>query len=219
MKKKLLLVILFFVNISAFQGRAQSLIIQGGFSLSEIKEKYEGGITLDSDMKPGFHGGILAELPASKWLSFVPGLIYSNKGAKVNQNFFGAEIKGSINLHYLEVPLIAKVSGNLENKGKVFFMLGPYLGMGLAGKVKGEGENDQGNIEKYSEKVSWGNTEEDYVKRLDFGATAGAGVEIKNCLISIQYDYGIANIAANTDGATVNNRVLRLSLGYRLGKH
>ncbi len=218
MKSKLVLITLLFAGLVGRDSFAQSFIVNAGFSLAEVKEKADGALALDYDMKPGFHAGISAELPVNAWLSFVPGLLYSNKGAKIDQTFFGAKIKGNFNLHYLDIPLTVKASGRLGDDAKVFGVLGPYVGLGLAGKVKGQTDDGQGGVESSSEKVSWGTSEDDQLKRLEMGATIGAGVEYKSYLISINYDYGISNIApSNPDNGSARNRVLCLTLGYRFG--
>jgi hypothetical protein len=55
-------------------------------------------------------------------------------------------------------------------------------------------------------------------RRFDSGLTFGGGVEIKSFLIGISYDLGLYNISPYSyNGFKMNNRVLKLSIGYRLG--
>jgi len=65
---------------------------------------------------------------------------------------------------------------------------------------------------------TWGSGEYDFLKRLDFGLTGGAGIEINFIQIDLSYGLGLANISSYTnDGDKINNRVLGIFLGYKFG--
>lgn len=94
----------------------------------------------------------------------------------------------------------------------------PYVGMGLFGMYKTEDTFD-GETETDSETIDWGSVKgESDFKRLDYGLTMGAGVEINVIQIGLTYNLGLANISPYSDkGYKRNNRVLALSLGYKFG--
>ena len=98
----------------------------------------------------------------------------------------------------------------------MFGAVGPYVGFGLSGKVKTTHEF-QGREETEEEDLNFGSdVDEDALKRLDMGLTFGSGVEIKSISFRISYDLGLSNLVVNQDdGATVKNRVLKFSVGYR----
>ena len=125
--------------------------------------------------------------------------------------------ESKVNLLYLDIPLSAKASFDLGGT-KIYGVFGPYLGFGLSGKSKYE-EAFDGETESDEEDIKWGSDEDESdLKRLDFGLTMGAGVEINSIQIGLSYALGLANISPYTDGGSkINNRVLGLSVGYKFG--
>ena len=90
--------------------------------------------------------------------------------------------------------------------------------MGLTGQSKTVTTID-GKTEKEKEDVEWGSEKgKSDLKRLDFGLTIGAGVEIDLFQIGLGYNLGLANISPYNDGGMkINNRVIGLSVGYKFG--
>ena len=84
----------------------------------------------------------------------------------------------------------------------------------LKSKITGAGlDTDE------TETIEWGSdAEEDDLKRLDFGVSIGAGVELNALQIGLFYNLGLANISSYTDdGATIQNRGLGLSVAWFFG--
>jgi len=215
---KLLLVVM--VSLLSFESNAQIFRIIGGLNLSNMLAKDdEDTYSNDFKMKPGFHIGTTAEFQLSSVLSLGTGLLLDTKGFKTKEEGQDWVNKDKLNLYYLDIPIVLKVSHDFESGLKMFGVIGPYIGVGLSGKVKGEYEH-QGQKETYEEDIVWGSDEnEDDIKRFDSGLTFGGGVEIKAILIGVSYDLGLYNISPYTDyGNTAKNKVLKISVGYRFGK-
>ncbi|MBT8220056.1 MAG: PorT family protein [Bacteroidia bacterium] len=125
--------------------------------------------------------------------------------------------KAKWNLIYLDIPLTVRASFDIRG-AKIYSVFGPYVGMGLSGKIKTE-SSYMGETEKDQEDINWGNNEDDGdLKRLDFGLTIGTGVEINAIQIGISYSLGLANISNFADdGTKISNRVLAISAGYNFG--
>ena len=69
-----------------------------------------------------------------------------------------------------------------------------------------------------TEDVEIGSADTDNIKPFDFGLQAGAGIEFNSFQVGVSYGLGLANISSYTDnGSKISNRVLGISLGYRLG--
>ena len=218
MKNKVAALVIVFSIVFAFSAKAQTFTAKAGFNLADLKEK-GGFFSPDYDMKPGFHVGLAAEFPINKFLSIEPALIYNSKGARLEETISGINVSADLNLQYLDIPVNLKVHQQMEGGLKIFATAGPYLGIGLAGKAKAKASG-QGSSGSDEQKVSWGTSSEDDYKRPEFGATFGAGVEIKMVQVGISYDLGLSNIAANRDnGYSVKNRVLKFSVGYRFGRN
>jgi len=203
---------------------AQNFRVKAGLNLSNMLMKdYNETYSDDFKMNPGFHIGSTAEFPLTEMISFETGLFLSTKGFKKSEEEIimseTIEIEEELNLLYLDIPLTAKVSFDLDG-AKIYGVLGPYLGMGLSGKSKYEYTFD-GETETEEEDIEWGTNEEvekDDLKRLDFGLTMGAGVEINSIQIGLTYGLGLANISTYPyDDFKIKNRVLGLSVGYRFG--
>ena len=194
---------------------AQNFGIKAGLNLSKMIAKDDDGIARDDyyKMKPGFHIGATAEFPFSDMLSFETGLLLSTKGYRVSEE----TLETKLNLLYLDIPLSAKASFDL-GEAKIYGVFGPYLGFGLSGKSNYE-ETIGGVLYSEEGDVEWGSDEnESDLKRLDFGLTMGAGVEINSIQIGLTYGLGLADILSyNYGGAELNNRVLGISVGYKFG--
>lgn len=195
--------------------------IRGGVNLSNMLIKENNDATNeDFKMKPGFHFGLTAEFPVKEMASFETGLLFSTKGTKVEENVYGIENEAKMNLNYLEIPLTAKVYFSKGNK-RVFGLFGPYFGYGLSGKTTFKhtsgGVIDTEN-DTETEDIKWGSDEGDDLKRLDFGLTAGVGIDANPFQAGLTYSYGLANIYSDTDGGMkVNNKVVGLYIGMKFG--
>lgn len=208
---------IFSISIICFQANAQTLGIKGGFNLANMHEKDDDETYSDDyTMNPGFHAGLFAEFPINEFLSFEPGLLLTTKGMKYEDDILGINVKAKVNLYYLDIPLALKASHDIGGNAKIFGAVGPYVGIGLSGKVKATAEF-MGEEETEVEDIEWGSDEdEDDLRRLDYGLTFGAGVEVNPVLFGISYDLGLANISSYQDfGTSTKNRVLKFSVGYK----
>lgn len=163
-----------------------------GFNLASLKT--ENNSDYDK-LKPGFHVGGAVAFPLSEFLAIEPGLRFSMKGESYEYSGYNT----SNNLNYLEIPLngVYKVDlgGNV-----VLLNAGPYLGISLGSKRK---TSNDGNSTKV--KID--------TETLDYGLNAGASFLMEPYTFGLQYGLGLADVF----NVTSNNRVISLSLGYRLG--
>lgn len=220
MKKIFTYSVALFAITSSLTASAQSFGVKCGMNLSNIVEKdddetYSG----DYKLKPGIHIGGTAEFEINDMFTFEPGALISTKGYREKEEHEDGEYKyiGSLNLVYLEIPMNAKATLDLGGT-KVFVFAGPYLALGLTGKAKSE-VNFYGETEKDSESVEWG-SEDDKAKRLDFGLNIGAGAQLTDEIsVSLGYGLGLGNVSNDTEnGYKIQNRVVSLSVGYKLTK-
>jgi len=220
MKNLMKLLFVFVLLSMTTQIYGQSITVKGGLNLSNMTAK-DNDDTYNDDfkMKPGFHIGATAEFPVSETAAFETGLLLSTKGYKEKyKETYGGETyesKSSVNLLYLDIPILAKAYFNIAD-AKIFGALGPYIGYGLSGKSKYE-YSGMGETGSEEEDIKWGSGQNDHLKRLDFGLSAGAGIEMKSIVIGLSYNLGLANISSDTsNGMKGSNRVLELSVGYKL---
>jgi len=201
------------INIESF---SQTLGIKAGLNLSNIHFDYESGGQVYNDkfkIKPGFNIGAIVEIPLNKTFSLENNLLLLTKGYRNSYKTQYIDTEGTVNYLCLDFILNSKVSvmfGNL----KIYGTLGPYIGFGILGKMKGEAiENNQATA--WSNKISWGSNPDDDLRRLDFGLDMGGGVEISHIQIGISYCFGLANLSVIGGNNNIGNRVLGISLGYK----
>lgn len=196
---------------------AQNIWLKGGANLANMVIK-EGDETLSDELKYnlGLHFGPVLEFPLSDNFSIEAGLLGTLKGTKMEEEEMGFDYSMKLYLLYVDVPVMAKV-GFSAGGAKIYAAVGPYVGAGVLGKSKYE-VSYGGETESETEDIEWGSDEESDFKRLDYGVSAGAGVEFGPLQVGATYGYGLANISPSGEGdEVVNNRVLSVSLGYRFG--
>jgi len=216
-----ILIIVFIISLASVSF-AQTIGAKAGLNLSTMLMKDDNTTYSDNfKMNPGFHVGANIEFPITEIFSFETGLLFSTKGYKDEYKVEEHEIidyKNKLNLYYLDIPATAKASFNVGEEAKLYGLLGPYLGIGLSGKMKIE-STVRGNKTTTEEDIKWGtDSQSDDFKRVDFGLIGGVGVEFYSVFIEASYGYGLINICSYTDnGYKTNNRVLGISAGYKFG--
>ncbi len=200
--------------------------IQAGYSMVTLAPNYEQGGEPKFKMKPGFHAGLLADLPLSGGdLTFQIGAIFSSKGASSDEDDLqGGDFVNTV-LNYIDVPMNFKVT----IAEVVDLYIGGYLSFNVGGRVTSNinGVETEVTVVPKERKVDFteigaGTTPVRYV---DYGANFGLGYSFSPSIgISAMYSLGIANInntittgrsiIIDADPFKVSNRVLSISLMY-----
>lgn len=212
------------VLMMATETFAQSFYARAGFNMANMLMKdNDDTYSDDYKSKAGFQLGATVEFPFSDMFSLETGLGVSTKGFRFEEkeDFFGQtiEIKASNNLVYLDIPIVAKMYFDAGRSARIYGALGPYIGLGIAGKMKAE-VTAGGSTDEESEKIKWGSDEEkDDFKPLDLGLLIGAGVEFDAIQVGLSYGLGLANISPYTEnGAKAANRVFAITFAYRFAE-
>ena len=193
--------------------------VRAGVNFQNITGKDDDGNKLDYALKPGFHVGVNAEIPLTNQIFVQPGLLFSTKGAKSNDNGSSS----SINLSYIELPVNFVYKNNLGS-GKLLVGIGPYVGYGIGGKLKySGGGNDVSQDIKFKSSVSSGDYLANggaYVKRFDFGLNALVGYEItENLSAQLNLQLGLTSIVPTIEGfssdAKAKNYYFGIFFDYR----
>ena len=160
----------------------------------------------DVKSKIGLQLGIAAEIGVNDMFAIQPELLFIQKGAKSKANS-----DASLNLSYLEIPVLAKVKFG-SDAAKFYAIAGPSIGIAIGGTDKDASG---------SEDLKFGSDTGQF-KRTDFGLQFGAGVNIKNFIIDVRYGLGLSNIINVPSGASgsLKNRAIGITVGYAfpLGK-
>jgi hypothetical protein len=221
MKTKLLFIISILILSATFttaqETKRISLGILGGVNFQNLNGKDFNGDKLENDLIVGYHFGANVMILIAPEFYFQPGLLFSTKGAKHEDN----AVTTTVNLSYIEMPLNLVYRGQLGN-GYIFLGLGPYLGYAIMGNVKTEnGVDDKRDIEFQNVVELTDPLTVPYYKALDVGANIFFGYELpagifaqmnaQLGLVKINPEYEILD----DDKSSIKNTGFGLSLGYR----
>jgi len=230
MSKKFFSLVLVAVLTACYAHAQMSFGVRAGFNLTNFAEKDWDGKKPEKDdkskFKPGFQIGVVAELPIGDVLSFQPGLIFAQQGAKYEYdgwddfgNPTNKKVETSMTTNYLQIPLNFQYKLDLGGMN-LFLQAGPYIGYGLSGKFKVDGK-DVTKDALGDEKFFGGDKDKNFAKPLDFGLGLGAGLQFDAIQVGIGYNIGLSNIEHGPDdsdykGSTKNNG-LAITLTYFFG--
>ena len=203
--KKVYIVLLAAVLTASYAQAQFTFGLRTGFNLTTMTE--EG---IDTKMKPGFQIGVVGDYALSDNFSIQPGVLFATQGFRWNLSLMGADLKTSINLNYLQIPVNAQYKLDLGGMN-LLLQAGPYLGYAVSGKVIAKA----GGL-KEEEKINFGSNKEE-MKAFDFGLGLGAGLQFGNIQAGLGYNIGLANLSNVEDSSTKNNG-LALTVTYLFGK-
>lgn len=211
---------------------AQSNVrIQAGINLANISVTDNGRVD-DGNMLTSFNAGIIGDVHLGSILYFQPGVLFTGKGSKVQRGTAGSNgyFRQTFNPYYVEIPANLLLKAPLGAGSSFFVGAGPYLGIGVGGKTKTEGQTILGVQYSSERKIKYSNddpttlsTEEGtgfgIVKRFDYGLNGTAGIEGKSIVLSVNYGLGLAKLQSGSNNSADNNnknRVMSISLGFKL---
>jgi hypothetical protein len=152
----------------------------------------------DFDSQSGFHAGVKGELLFHKvdGLYMNLGLIIRSSGLKSSGYYFSDD-EYSANWKYrfydLNIPIHIGYKFNVANKIRLFVNAGPYVSIGLFGKVKENAILADGSSNEYT--VSDNIYNDELAKRIEYGVGFRIGTEVNNHIqASIGYDFGMKNV-------------------------
>lgn len=184
-------------------------VISGGLKIGiasadlhgeEIKELEEGlGEELQS--KWGLCAGGFIRLSIGNILAIQPEFLYTVKGAKFEETILDETMKYSINLSYLEIPVLLKLMIPTPGGIKPSLFAGPAVAIKLSAKEKLEfaGDTEEEDIEE--------------IKDTDTGLILGAGLDFRNLTVDVRYILGLTTISTEED-VDVKNRIISLTVGF-----
>jgi outer membrane protein with beta-barrel domain len=222
--KKLSLVMAGALGLLSLQGLAQSQDVQAGgttfgiragVNLQNINGRDAGDDKLENKLAPRFHVGVNAEIPVAPDFYVQPGLMFSTKGAKIEEGFGGSP---KLNLSYIELPINFLYKPTLGS-GKLLVGFGPYFAYGIGGKLKTDGDDTD---VKFKGTVKAGDDPDVvYFKPFDAGANILFGYEFANRFSAqLNVQLGLVNINSDYDAipdtdARSANTGFGVSVGYR----
>jgi len=197
-----------FVTVAAVNAQTQ-FGIKGGYNNSKFATDNDGTTT---EGVSGFNAGLVADIGITEMFSIRTGLDVQSKGARLmNNNLTG---KVTANPLYLELPVTFNVNFPLGVASSMYAGAGPYLGVGVGGKIKST-EALWGYAKDSDEPIEWGSDNNSDLKRLDAGLNVGGGVKFNNRFgVHVQYGFGLVDVSTDKTELfynKINNRTFGAS--------
>lgn len=149
--------------------------------------------------------GVGIDVPLTGLVSFQTGLSWVSKGASYKEN--GTDI--TVDQNYFEMPLLAAFHVGTACKFDMVFTAGPYLALGVNGKVSQE-------IDDVT--TSWGTFDDvkaqswNGLKRFDAGLQGGVALDFPKWTVGLDGEFGLCKIAS---GAAPRNLAFFFTVGYK----
>lgn len=220
---------LLLISSLSLHAQQSSVFVKAGVNLANISVDKDGNVD-DARGIASFHAGLQADLPITKFFALQPGVFFTGKGSKIESGNTSGDnwIRSSTRPYYIEVPVNAVIKLPLGDESSFFFGAGPYLGIGVGGKNKIEGEmlgvdfSRTENI-KFSDDDPFTSGEEGsgygVMRRFDYGLNGTVGVQSKFALFSVNYGLGLAKLQSGTSSSENElgkHRVLSFTVGFKL---
>lgn len=217
---------IFGLSLMAMNVSIAQVSIKGGVNFASFSEKpFESNIKdYKSNSVVGWQGGLAFNVPVGSVVSIQPEVLYIQKGGKsqfvVNEN---NQIVRERFVNYVEIPVLLKLNFGSQNSTGVGVYIdgGPYLGLGISGKVK-TSTTIAGVTTVDEKKVSYSNdSNSERQSRADFGLSFGGGIKVSRVTVDLRYNLGINNILdsdannSNDNNPYLRNRGIGLTLGYQ----
>jgi len=148
--------------------------------------------------KFGFHFGIMTDLNIKQNFSFRPGILFSQRGYRINEG----DENFKLNINYLDIPLTFTYSFLPKKKG-LFVEAGPNILYLLGARQTSNGVNQNFN---------------GFINNIDIGLVGGVGYRISyNLGLGINCNYGLRNLPKGAEGDdTITNRNISCYFFYAL---
>jgi opacity protein-like surface antigen len=156
---------------------------KGGVAFSSVSSDDEIFQDILTDSRTGVVIGGFVMMPLTDTFAIQPEVLWVQKGASGSEE--GANL--TLQLDYLEIPILANFRFSPENRIRPFVFTGPVPAFNTAAKVT----NDQGVADEQ--------LDED-VKSFDFGWTFGGGVQYENLTFEGRYTIGLGGINEDSLG-------------------
>jgi hypothetical protein len=207
--------------------KSQRIYVQGGVNLANISTSTSGS-TQKNNMLTTFNAGILVRSNQAEQVALETGLLLDGRGSKSESGSGANYYKATFNPLYLELPVNVVLRLPLSNAtSNIFINAGPYIAMGIAGKSKVVGQlggvsiNSSKNIQFTSTDPTADDQAYSKLKRFDYGANIGAGIDLGKILIKANYGLGLAKINSTQTNNSANDkdkyRTWSISLGIPFG--
>lgn len=161
-------------------------------------------------MKFGMQFGLFGVYQINEMFGVKTGLIYTQKGFKIQEEIFGVKFDLVSNFNYLNIPILATVG--FGESVKIYANAGPVVGIFMGGKNTSDGVSEDIN---------------DGIKSTDMGLLVGGGAIIPivqsrkmptiSIIADVNYQLGLADINDTEGGGAMKNNGITFGVGVMVG--
>lgn len=177
----------------------------GGVNFSKMTLRVPDA-SITPDLLVSYHFGGLVEIPLSQGFVLHSAVLYSVKGSEYSIRYREYVHEFTMAPAFAELHLYGAYRINV-GKVKLLFRGGPYAAYAVGGQFTDKTEERD---------LCFGEGDDCDMKSLDYGLGIGAGIDVNNFLISMQYELGMINLAPVED-SEMKISVLGFSVGYFFG--
>ena len=207
------IILIFFLlpNLSLASGISKKGI-KVGLDFAKLHGKHvedlEDFLEEDVESRTGFCVGFYLTYSISEMFAIQPEILFTTKGATYQEEIYDVTLKASVNLSYIDIPVLAKLLIPTQSSIKPSIFAGPYVGINLSGKsrIEIDGEAEEEDIED--------------LKDYDLGLIIGGDIDFKpaflgkgSITVDIRYALGLTTLSEEED-VDVKNGVILLMIGY-----
>lgn len=222
--KKTILFLMIFCCIATVSFAQFSIGAKAGISISNLR-----GAEITTEPNVLYKMGIPVQYMFSKW-GIESGLYFSQAGSSSLQGVLDTKSGGNymavmtIRTNYLELPLSLVYKQALNSCLNLLINGGGYLAYGIGGKGFIDYHRGGFSISPFNEINSNNQPEIQNVvnggaRRLDYGVSLGAGIEINGLIFGLSYNLGLADVydklPIHSESKNIKNGVFSISAGYR----
>ena len=208
MKKLFLLLAAVIISLPCAVAQDVDVFVKAGVGMSN----YVGDDTESTDVKCAYKFGVGLDVPLKNIWKFETGLYLDGLGAKEKASAYGASATVTAKPLYIELPIMAKADFPLSDKFNMSIAAGPYLAVGVGGKLKAsaeyQGQSADDSIDLF------GDVEDNNagMKRFDMGLGLNFNFEVKRIIFGLDTRFGFTKVYEDTKAHNISAQFV---VGYR----
>lgn len=206
--KKLFLLLAAILSLQCAMAQNVDVFVKGGIGMSN----YVGDDTESTDVKCAYKFGVGLDVPLKNIWKFETGLYLNGWGAKEKASAYGVSVTATAKPLYLELPIMAKAAFPLSDKFNMSIAAGPYLALGVGGKLTAsaeyQGVSGDDSIDLF------GDVEDNNagMKRFDMGLGVNFNFEVKRIIFGLDTRFGLTKVYEDTKAHNISALFV---VGYR----
>ncbi|NQT25448.1 PorT family protein [candidate division KSB1 bacterium] len=213
--KRMVLILTIMALILSFSNVSMAQITEKGVKVGLNLASATGDDVKDAKSKTGFAVGGYVLYPLNESVTMQIEALYAQKGVKMEGEetitYYGYtmtyDYKSTINLTYIEIPVLFRYDIQSSGNMKPYIIAGPYIALTMGAKVKWESGDESGSDDI-----------KDDIKGMDYGVILGAGVKVNEKIsIDARYSMGLTSVDdSEHDAGDMKNKVISVTAGYAL---